>query len=48
MTYGTDAATSHISKAYCYLDTGVMQPVDTSDEMYRQDEQGIHPSLKQD
>jgi len=26
MTYGTDAAPTHLSNAYWYLDTGEMQP----------------------
>jgi len=28
MTYGSDAAATHLSNAYWYLDTGDMQPVD--------------------
>jgi len=30
MTYRSDAATTHLSNAYWYLDTGEMQPVDPS------------------
>jgi len=32
MTYGSDAAASHFSNAYWYLDTNHMQPVDPSAE----------------
>ena len=32
MTYGTDAAATHLSNAYRYLDTGDMQPVEPSAE----------------
>jgi len=32
MTYGTDAVATHLSNAYRYLDTGVMQPTDPSAE----------------
>ena len=28
LTYGTDAASSHLSNTYWYLDTGDMQPSD--------------------
>ena len=32
LTYGTDAASSHLSNSYCYLDSGVMQPCDPTAE----------------
>jgi len=32
MTYGSDAASTHLSNAYWYLDTGDMHPVDPSAE----------------
>jgi len=32
MTYGTDAAATHLSNPYWYLDTGDMQPTDSSAE----------------
>jgi len=32
MTYGSDAAATHLSNAYWYLDTGDLQPVDPSAE----------------
>jgi len=30
LAYGTDAAVTQLSNSYCYLDTGDMQPVDSS------------------
>jgi hypothetical protein len=34
LTYGTDAASSHLSNSYWYLDTGEMQPSDTTAETH--------------
>jgi hypothetical protein len=34
LTYGTDAASSHLSNSYWYLDTGDMQPRDPTAETH--------------
>jgi len=48
MTYGSDAAGTHVSNASWYLDTGDMHPVDTSAENVTPMNNRFHPSLAQD
>ena len=48
LTYVSDSAATHLSKAYLYLHTGDMQPVDPSAKNVKAIKKlGIHPSLEE-